>query len=253
MFNANSSTAIVGAAGRVASRVIPILNNQFSLKLGDLRGSRPHAPPIHTIDLLKPETLVPFFTGVSTVIHFAIASYDDSARSSTYRELYHQQMLKVNVTGTYNLLEAARITGVSKVIYISSLTVAMGATTDFAETLFPCPIDVYACTKLFGENMTELYHRSHGMKGISLRLGQPFPLDLPQEERLMRDPAFAHTFVTIADIARAIEAALTSDSEEYGVYNVVSPTHGNRVSYEKGREIGFQPQDHWQEWDDIKC
>jgi len=251
MFNANSPIAIVGAAGRVASRVIPILNDRFPLKLGDLRGSPTDNPPIHAIDLLTPETLAPFFTGVTTVIHFAIASYDDSTRSSAYKELYHQQMLKVNITGTYNLLEAARIAGVSRVIYISSLTIALGADSDCAETLPSCPIDVYACTKLFGENMIELYHRTHGIKGLSLRLGQPFPLGLPQEERLRRDPAFSHTFVTIADIARAVEAALTTDREEYGVYNVVSPTRRDRVSYKKGLEIGFQPQDHWQDSDDL--
>jgi len=250
MFNANSPIAIVGASGRVASRVIPILDRKFSLRLGDLRGPLSEAPPVHAIDLLAPESLTPFLAGAATVIHFAIASYEGSAKSAAHKEAYHQQMLKVNIAGTYNLLEAARIAGVSRVIYISSLTVAMGAATDLAETLAPCPIDTYACTKLFGENMTELYHRTYGMKGISLRLGQPFPLGLPQEDTLRRDPACAHTFVTIADIARAIEAAITTDREDYGVYNVVSPSRGDRISYAKGLEIGFKPLDHWQDCDE---
>ncbi len=252
MSNTNFQTAIVGAAGRVASRVIPLLSDKSPLKLGDLRGSPSATPPIHQMDLMKPETLASFLDGVKTVIHFAIAPYESSGQSPEEWEAYQQSVLQINICGTYNLLEAARAAGVSKVIYISSLTVALGAESNLDENLPPCPVNVYACTKLFGEHLVELYHRTHGVSGISLRLGQPFPIGLPEEDEQRRNSTSPHVYVTNHDIARAVDAALTTDRKDYGVYNVVSPSEGNRASYEKGQEIGFEPKDHWQEWEK-KC
>ena len=84
--------------------------------------------------------------------------------------------LDVNVRGIQNVLEAARVQGVKKVVFSSSMGVYGKITDD------PCtedsPFDwngvgaglaLYSGSKIVGEGLCQLYHRNHGLGYAALR------------------------------------------------------------------------------------
>jgi UDP-glucuronate 4-epimerase len=78
---------------------------------------------------------------------------------------------RVNVEGTINLLEAARLAGVKKVILASSSSVyGVNSKTPFAENdpIFS-PISPYAASKLACEAIGHVYHYVYGMDVAMLR------------------------------------------------------------------------------------
>ena len=77
----------------------------------------------------------------------------------------------VNVTGTLNVLQAARLNGVSKVINSSSSSVygGQGRRHIMREDMKPNPLSPYAVQKLIGEQYAEMYARLFDMQVISLR------------------------------------------------------------------------------------
>jgi len=70
-----------------------------------------------------------------------------------------------NANGTYHVLEAARVFGVSHVLFLSGIaTYGPGApeTVD-EETHQSNPTQIYAATKIFGERLGEYYHHRFGV------------------------------------------------------------------------------------------
>ena len=65
----------------------------------------------HLADLGDLDAIQPAFEGVDAVVHLAAASGDDNTPDD---------ILRSNVTGTYHVFEAARLAGVSRVIFASS-------------------------------------------------------------------------------------------------------------------------------------
>lgn len=77
---------------------------------------------------------------------------------------------EVNVTGTLNVLLAARDNGVKKVIYASSSSV-YGDTPSLPkrEDMSPNPQSPYAVTKLAGEYYCRVFHEVYGLSTVCLR------------------------------------------------------------------------------------
>ncbi len=75
-----------------------------------------------------------------------------------------------NVTGTLNLLVAAREAGVKRVIYAESSS-AYGDTPTLPkrEDMLPNPISPYAVSKLGGEHYMAAFYRVYGLETVSLR------------------------------------------------------------------------------------
>jgi UDP-glucuronate 4-epimerase len=78
---------------------------------------------------------------------------------------------RVNVEGTANILEAARLSGVGKITLASSSSVyGINAKVPFAESdpVF-CPISPYASSKLACEALGHVYHHVYGLDIVMLR------------------------------------------------------------------------------------
>jgi UDP-glucose 4-epimerase len=92
------------------------------------------------------------------------------------------QGFKVNVEGTVNVLEAARLTDVRRVVYTSSKSVYGAVPAPFGHpTYAPLPEDgpknpvrVYDATKLAGEHMALQYVDVHGLDVVILRFASTF-------------------------------------------------------------------------------
>lgn len=146
---------------------------------------------------------------------------------------------EVNIGGTYAVFEAARRTGVPRVIFASS-NHAVGFSPpsiypvpDYA---FPAPDTYYGVSKAAGEAMGAMYHHRYGLEVICLRILTC--ADRPPNIRALS------TWLSPDDCGRLFEACLSVESPGFRVaYGVSANTRGGWVSLDEARALGFEPQD----------
>ncbi len=145
---------------------------------------------------------------------------------------------EANVTGTLNVLVAARDCGVRKVLFASSSSV-YGNTPVLPkrEDMTPNPLSPYAVSKLIGEHYLKVFSEVYGLETLSLRYFNVFgPRQDPKSEYAAVIPKFitkilnhespiiygdggqTRDFTYIKDVVQANIRAMESDAE--GVFNV---------------------------------
>ncbi len=76
----------------------------------------------------------------------------------------------VNVTGTVNVLNAARINDVKSVVFASSAAVYGNTEVlPITESIYPAPISPYGVSKWAAESYVVMYHKAYGLKTTALR------------------------------------------------------------------------------------
>lgn len=175
---------VTGGAGFIGSHVCErLLNaghhvwafdelNSFydpQLKRRNIRDIQTHAKPFEFVqgDITDRAALDELFGSVKfdQVIHLAARA---GVRPSLAEPALYQ---RVNVEGTVNVLEAARKTGVKKIIIASSSSVyGVNSKVPFAESdpIFAA-ISPYAASKLACEALGHVYHHIYGMDIAMLR------------------------------------------------------------------------------------
>jgi len=148
--------------------------------------------------------------------------------------------VRVNLTGTYNVLEAARRAGVPRVIYASSnhavgFTARPAGSAAIPATLAPRPDSYYGVCKVGSEALCSLYHDRHGLDAICLRIGSCRPV--PDDRRCL------WSWLSYPDTVRLMEAALTAPSPGFRIVWGVSANSRRWWSLEEGRAIGYEPED----------
>ncbi len=125
--------------------------------------------------------------GVSHMYHLAAVS---SVPQSVADPL---ATFDVNLRGTWNMLEQARLAGVKRVVFISSASVyGSEARIPFRETFSLRGSSPYATTKLLGEQLCELYLRLYGLETVALRLFSVYgPRQNPRSQYANVIPAFS--------------------------------------------------------------
>lgn len=140
-----------------------------AIKLRNIEEIRSHAKPFQFVrgDLTDRATLDQLFNDVrfDQVIHLAARA---GVRPSLQEPALYQ---RVNVEGTVNLLEAARLSQVKKVTIASSSSVyGVNAKVPFSEDdpIFSA-ISPYAASKLACEALGHTYHHVYGLDVVMLR------------------------------------------------------------------------------------
>lgn len=89
----------------------------------------------------------------------------------TYKsELNPWGSFRANVVGTYNVLEAARLCGVEKVMFSSTLgTFSMEVDETMTDVSLQRPTSMYGCGKLYCEGLGRVYRRKFGLDFRSIR------------------------------------------------------------------------------------
>jgi UDP-glucose 4-epimerase len=144
---------------------------------------------------------------------------------------------KANAEGTLAVYEAARATGVRRIVNFSS-ECALGnldTVTAVEETVTPRPTTPYGVTKVSGELFGTVYNSLYGMEVVSLRvtevygpglwmpslLGDMIRAGLRGETfRLEAGADHPFQFVYVADVANAATLAATAQTLTQSVYNV---------------------------------
>jgi UDP-glucose 4-epimerase len=115
-------------------------------------------------DIRDPETCLKAAEGCDGIFHeAALVSVPDSINRPRDNH-------DINITGTLNILEAARKQGVKRVVFASSAAV-YGDNPDLPkrEDMLPEPKSPYALAKLTGEYYLKVYAECYGLETVALR------------------------------------------------------------------------------------
>jgi UDP-glucose 4-epimerase len=172
--------------------------------------------------------------GVDRIIHAAaIVGIAPAVQMAT-------TVVRVNVEGSINVFEAARILGVRRVIHISSEeTYGRYATPTVDESSPAFPLTVYGASKLATEHFGRAWRAMYGLEVINLRIGWIYGLRLPRARvpKILVDAAvhgealhlseggdsrMDHTYVD--DIVDGTLAALDHRDHPFDTYNLATGT-----------------------------
>jgi len=151
------------------------------------------------------------------IIHFA-------AIPRAYEHPNHV-VFRNNTLSTYNVLEAASILGIEKVVLASSeSSYGICFAKDFFEPAYlpvdeahpQLPEDSYGLSKVVNEATAEAFHRRTGMQVISFRLGNVLTPDMHATIRDIFDHPewrlrILWSYIDVRDIAAACDLAITKD------------------------------------------
>src|SRR5215469_17692256 len=156
---------ITGAAGLVGTLLRPRLGlpgrTLHLLHVADLTAGP--AEEVVRASVTDMDAMTAASRGASAVIHLA-----NIATEASWEEI-----LQVNIQGTYVAFEAARRAGVPRVIFASSnhaVGFAPRESFPVPDYAFPSPDTFYGVGKVAGEALAGLYHYRYGLDTICIRI-----------------------------------------------------------------------------------
>jgi UDP-glucose 4-epimerase len=232
---------VTGGAGFVGSHLCDRLTAagcRISVLDNLSRGKREWIPAeatIYEVDVRDREGVAKTFADArpDRVAHLAalhfIPAVDDAP------DLAHA----INVDGTRNVLDAARIHPPERLVFASTAAVYANISEPLSEERAPAPIDLYGRTKLAGEQLVEAFAEETGSSCVSVRLfnvmgpRETNPHVLPEIVEQLRNGAnelelgnldAERDFIDARDVAEALDALLAHGTLGAAVYNVGTGT-----------------------------
>ncbi|MGV3709318.1 MAG: NAD-dependent epimerase/dehydratase family protein [Gemmatimonas sp.] len=224
-----AEVVITGAAGRVSTMIRGELRDRFAtVRLTD-RVQLPAVAPLAAnetfaqCELSKDAEVMNVMQDARSIVHLGAYATDGSMGV----------LAPSNIHGVANMLEAAAVHNVRRVVLVSSMHVLGLYRRDepVSASSEPRPDSLYGLTKLHAEQMAHFYHRTRGLSVVVLRPGH-----------ITTDPTDAEpcNWTSASDFARLIALALTAEGIGYEVWHAMTsadaadPTHT-----ELARRFGF--------------
>ena len=237
--NRRKKLLVTGAAGLVGSGLRRHLRGRYDFRLLFHR-TVPQVEPgdeVIVADLADFESMLEAGAGVDAIAHLGIAT-DGSTRAR-----YNQRMLEVNVRGTYNIFESARINQVPVVIFASSNAVTGGYERRGIYTTPDMPVrpdNFYGVTKAFGEALGRYYHDEYGISVYCIRIA-----NFPNTDQVDRkyEPGMNRWF-SARDMAELTACCVEAPRPQFGIFYGVSKGAEKKWDLSNARElVGWEPQD----------
>lgn len=244
---------ITGAAGSVGEVLLRALPQRYEILAVDRRRVEGVRSTRASISSLR--RLLRAFRGADVVVHLAA----DASWNADWKSV-----LKNNVVGTRNVLEAARRAAVRRVVFASSNAVASGYEKDepwaavvagryegldpaqlprIAPTMPVRPPNLYGVSKAFGEAACRYYSDEFGLSTICLRIGSLRPSDRPSRGR-----HFA-TMITHRDLVELVTRAIDAPEDvRFEIVYGVSDNTWRLYDLAGAERIGFVPVDNVETW-----
>lgn len=176
---------------------------------------------VHEISITDGEALKPIFEGVDYVFHQAALpsvprSVDDPLTTNEF-----------NVTGTLNVLIAARDAGVKRVVYAASSSAYGDIEGEYKiETLPPRPLSPYGVSKLTGEYYCQAFTAVYGLETVALRYFNVFG---PRQDETSHYAAVIPKF--IAAMLRGEQPTIYGDGTQSRDFTYIdNVVHGNLLA-----------------------
>ena len=222
---------LTGPSGRIGPHLLAGLEPHYQLSTLDLQPS-PRANS-HVGDLNDLDSLRRALRGVEVVAHLAATS--DEAP-------FTQELLPNNIGGLYNLLEAAHLEGVRRVVFASSVQTVWDHfphTDAPIETAVNAPCSLYGVSKIFGETLGEWFYRHRGLEFIAIRLGW-----FERTEKLETDAWINNVWISPGDCVNLFRRAIETPDIGFAIVNGTSKTPREILSLRSARELlGYEPCD----------
>ena len=248
-----SKALVTGGAGFLGSHLVDalldrkddvtVLDNLAAGRMENLRQASSRGGfKFVKLDLKDSFGLAEALDGVTTIFHFAA---NPEVRVSLTKPAVHFQE---NLLATFNLLEAARVSGGDKTVVFASTSTVYGETAqmptkeDYGPLL---PISTYGASKLGCESLISSYAHTYGVRGLILRLGNcvgsrsghgviaDFVRKLktdPTQLEILGDGTQTKSYVHVSDFVMGASVALASflrSDRRVDVYNLSSPDQVN--------------------------
>jgi nucleoside-diphosphate-sugar epimerase len=229
--------AVTGAGGFIGSEVCRRLSDQRYVVRGLLgppgssQAVRENLAETARFEITDLERLVEFLSQVEAVVHLA---GPPSVRSS-----FDEPTLfaRTHVEGTAAVLEAARMNGVRRVVYVSSADVY--GRTEADRVTEDDPLEArspYAAAKIGAEQMVRAFSQAHGLEAFILRPFSVYGPGMSERSLVARilaqlassspvcvaDLRPVRDYCFVADVARAIERAIAAPVKGVETVNVGS-------------------------------
>jgi len=243
---AKSRVLVTGLSGLIGRAFRKQVDGRYDLRA--LNRSAVEGLPCHQADIADLGAIKPAFAGVETVVHLA-AQVGNPA---------WEAVLRHNITGTYNVFEAAREAGVKRVVFASSGAAVSGIESDkpYSDlvagryeglTSWPIlthlsplrPSGLYGASKVWGEALGRHYTDAHGLSVICVRLGRVHAEDRPRSAREFS------VWCSQRDIARFLESCVEApETVRFEIFFCASRNKWGYRDLEHPRAIlGWEPVD----------
>lgn len=222
---------LTGPSGRVGPHLVAPFRQKYDLKTFDLPGQGADFEG----DLTDIEVLRAAMQGVDVVVHLAATS-DDAP--------FVEQLLPNNVLGLWNVFEAARLEGVRRVVWASSVQAVGKSSKAPGESVTPDdlahPMNMYGVTKVWGETLGRHFFDKHQIEFVGIRVGAFQPYDSPW----LQTGQCEQIWLSPRDCAQIFALAIETPGLEAVVVNATSRTSHAFLSLDSARDVlGYDPQD----------
>jgi UDP-glucuronate 4-epimerase len=229
---------VTGAAGLIGNSVRAMLESQGRVVLPiDVVGATEEGKKIIVCDVRDVHRLHELARKerVGAVVHCGAHSGPMVARDNPH------SIVQVNIVGTANMLEIARVYG-ARLVFCSSTSVygSFNSAEPVAEDVPLSPNSVYGASKAAGELLLSGYIQQYGIDGVSLRLSWVYGprrttdcvirtiIEDAQSGRPSRIPfgrGFYRQYIYVDDAARALMGALDAPHLRRRTYTVTGGTY----------------------------
>jgi len=222
---------VTGGNGRIGRFVVGELQEKgHQVRVFDVKESADTDAEFVKGSITRPNEVERAMEDIDGVIHLA-------AIPSLMPDVPTFEYMNVNVTGTFNVLEAAAKNNVGKVAIASSdstLGFVFG-THRFSPSYFPIdenhplqPQDPYGLSKLIGEELCKRATRRYGTKTICLRFCWVwFPDTYAHRPRIVAEEVAFNAkrmwgYVDVRDVAQACRLAMESENITHDVFFITA-------------------------------
>ncbi len=221
---------MTGAAGGLGQAMRGKLKaNCKVLRLSDRQafGEPLGAEEIMLADLADADAVMAMMHGVDAVVHFGGVSVEGP----------FGPILQANILGVYNLYEAARKQGATRIVFASSnhVTGFYRQSETITADMPPRPDGMYGLSKAFGEDLSRFYFDRYDIETACVRIGSSFPE--PKDRRMLA------SWLSYDDLHRLITACLTTPVLGHTIMFGMSNNAVTWWDNSQARHVGYVPQD----------
>ncbi|MFC6731647.1 MULTISPECIES: NAD-dependent glucose-6-phosphate dehydrogenase Azf [unclassified Haladaptatus] len=242
---------LTGAAGRVGTAILGDIADKYEWRLLDREPPTGEVDHEYVVaDITDEEAIREAVEGVSAIIHLA---------GDPRPEAPWDSVLRNNIDGTQNILEAAVDAGVEKFAFASSNHAVGAFETEERKpdiyrthdefrldgTELPRPSNLYGVSKASGEILGRYYHDHHDLSVVCVRIGNLTkdhpPIDYERGQAM---------WLSYRDCAHLFDRCIQADYDYEIVYGI-SDNDRKYYSIDRAKEVlGYEPRDNSAHFDE---